>query len=66
VSLDISFVFMKRFVIPSNINGVLVSGKSLDSKLPSFGLTWVASPPRPFFYSLLKLSSQYICIVSAL
>ncbi len=50
MSLDVSFVFMKRFVIPSNINGVLVSGKSLDSKLPSFGLTWVASPPHPFLF----------------
>ena len=42
-------VFMKRVVIPSDINGVLVSGKSLDGKLPSFGLIWVASPPNTPF-----------------
>jgi hypothetical protein len=28
---------------------VLVSGKSLDGKLPSFGLIWVASPPNTPF-----------------
>ena len=60
--LDDSLVFMKKSVIPSvifmrlfdidlliYINGVLVSGKSLDSKLPSFGLIWVASPPNTLF-----------------
>ncbi len=54
MSLDVSLVFVKGFVIPSDINRVLVSGKSLDSKLPSFGLIWVASPPNTLFYSLLK------------
>jgi hypothetical protein len=33
----------------SALNGVLVSGKSLDSNLPSFGLIWVASPPNTPF-----------------
>jgi hypothetical protein len=45
---------LKVKTLRSYYSGVLVSGKSLDCKLSSFGLIWVASPPNTPLLILAK------------